>query len=372
MGSFRNADGKPVLLKMVRAIQDSKAYLGEVDGLIGDGDHGMNMNKGFTRFGERIAGREISFTKGLDKLGTLLFTEIGGSMGPIYGTVFTAMAEAGQNMEELGVEELAVLLEAGLNSLYDIVDARVGDKTLVDTMSPARDALRRAADGGRDLTTALREMKGSAETGRDSTKDMIARFGRSSRLGERSRGVLDAGAASCCVILTAIADGILEQLDAVQEDPQTQTIVIGCDNAAVGMKDALVEFLKDKDIAVEDMGCDSAGDPTNYPTVAKRVCERIIESGYKKRGILVCGTGIGMSMTANKFRGIRSAVCHDNFSAERSILSNNGNVLCLGERVIGYELAKKIVGEWISLRYKDGPSTPKVQEILDIEAQNMR
>ncbi|AEF82823.1 ribose 5-phosphate isomerase B [Leadbettera azotonutricia] len=151
-----------------------------------------------------------------------------------------------------------------------------------------------------------------------------------------------------------------------------KTIAIGCDNAAVPMKAMLVKFLESKGIQVENMGCDSADDPANYPSVAKRVCESIIASGYEKRGILVCGTGIGMCMTANKFKGIRAAVCHDNFSAERSILSNNANVLCMGERVIGHELAKKITGEWISLEFKDGPSTPKVQEIINIEAANMK
>ena len=151
-----------------------------------------------------------------------------------------------------------------------------------------------------------------------------------------------------------------------------RTIVIGCDNAAVPMKTMLIKFLESKGITVENVGCDSADDPTNYPTVAKRACGKIIASGYEKRGILVCGTGIGMSITANKFKGIRAAVCHDNFSAERSILSNNANVLCMGERVIGHELAKKIVGEWVTLEFKDGPSTPKVQEIIDIEAANMK
>jgi ribose 5-phosphate isomerase B len=138
------------------------------------------------------------------------------------------------------------------------------------------------------------------------------------------------------------------------------------------MKNMLIKFLEGKGIAVENMGCNSAEDPTNYPTVAKRVCEKIIAGGFEKRGILVCGTGIGMCMSANKIKGIRAAVCHDNFSAERSILSNNANVLCMGERVIGHELAKKIVGEWITLEFKDGPSTPKVQEIIAIENANMK
>jgi ribose 5-phosphate isomerase B len=151
-----------------------------------------------------------------------------------------------------------------------------------------------------------------------------------------------------------------------------KTIVVGCDNAAIPMKKMLIKFLEDKGAAVEDLGCDSPDDPINYPTVAKRVCREIIASGYQKRGILVCGTGIGMCISANKFKGIRAAVAHDNFSAERSVLSNNANVLCMGERVIGHELAKKIAGEWISLEFKDGPSSPKVREIAAIEHENMK
>jgi len=149
-------------------------------------------------------------------------------------------------------------------------------------------------------------------------------------------------------------------------------IVIGCDNAGFNMKVMLVKFLEGKGIIAEDMGCNGSDDPVNYPTIAKKVCEKIIASNYKKRGILICGTGIGMSITANKFKGIRAAVCHENYSAERSILSNNANVLCMGGRVIGNELAKKIAGEWINLEFLDGPSTPKVQEIIAIENENIK
>jgi len=150
------------------------------------------------------------------------------------------------------------------------------------------------------------------------------------------------------------------------------TIVIGCDNAAVDLKNALIACLKGEGVTVEDEGCMDASDPTVYPLIAKRVCENIIRSGYTKRGVLVCGTGIGMCMTANKFPGIRAAVGHDCYSAERSILSNNGNVICFGARVIGAELAKKILKEWIVLEFKDGPSTPKVQAIIDTEHEYMK
>lgn len=212
MGTMKNSDGKSVLLKMVKGIQDNKAYLGEVDGLIGDGDHGMNMNKGFTVFETRFKEADITFTEGLDELGMILLNEIGGSMGPIYGTIFMDMAEAGEDLEEIGLNEMADMLAAGLDGLCGIVDAKVGDKTLVDTLSPAVDALKKGVDEGKDFKETLEEMKVAAVTGRDSTKDMVAKFGRSSRLGERSRGVLDAGATSCCIILQAMADGIIEKL----------------------------------------------------------------------------------------------------------------------------------------------------------------
>ena len=212
MSAFKNAEGKSILLKMVKGIQENKAYLGEVDGLIGDGDHGMNMNKGFSVFEERFKDEEFSFTEGLDELGMILLNEIGGSMGPIYGTILMDMSEAGEDLEEITVADLAAMLEAGLKGLCGIVDARVGDKTLVDTLSPSVDVLKAAAEAGKDYKEALEEMKAAAAAGRDSTKDMVAKFGRSSRLGERSRGVLDAGATSCCIILTSMADGIIELL----------------------------------------------------------------------------------------------------------------------------------------------------------------
>lgn len=151
-----------------------------------------------------------------------------------------------------------------------------------------------------------------------------------------------------------------------------KTIVIGCDNAAVGLKNILIEHMKKNGIIVEDMGCDTIEDNIYYPLIAKKVCETIIESNFIKEGVLICGTGMGMAMTANKFKGIRAAVCHDIFSAERAKLSNDGNVICMGERVIGAETAKKMLDEWLRLSFIDGSSTPKVQAIIDIENANLK
>ena len=208
MATIRNANGCGILLRMVKDIQDNKQYLGEVDGLIGDGDHGMNMNKGFTIYGEQLGERETSFTDGLYNLGMVLLNKIGGSMGPIYGTLFMHMSSEAENEDDIDLALFIRMIEAGLNGLYGIVNARPGDKTLVDTIYPALQALKSCNEEGKDLPEALDVMKGAAQAGRDSTKDMIARFGRSARLGERSRGVLDAGATSCCIILQAMADGM--------------------------------------------------------------------------------------------------------------------------------------------------------------------
>ncbi|MBK5721903.1 dihydroxyacetone kinase subunit L [Dysgonomonas sp. Marseille-P4677] len=208
MRTFDNSKGKPILMAMVKAIQDNKGYLSEIDGLIGDGDHGMNMNKGFTVFETRIRNKDISFTNGLDELGAILLTEIGGSMGPIYGTIFIEMSEALNSPKEIGLEEFNEMLTAGLEGLKGIVEAKVGDKTLVDTLAPSVEVLNNAVENKTPFNVALHEMKKAAKKGRDSTEDMVAKYGRSSRLGERSRGVLDAGAASCCIILSSMADGI--------------------------------------------------------------------------------------------------------------------------------------------------------------------
>jgi dihydroxyacetone kinase-like protein len=213
MSVVKNAKGREILLSMVRAIQDNKQYLGDVDGLIGDGDHGMNMNKGFTMYGEQLGSGKTSFSDGLFDLGTVLLNRIGGSMGPIYGTIFMEMADRVEDAEDITLPLFAVMLEAALDGLYGIVDARPGDKTLVDTLYPALQAIKAAAGEGRDFAETLDEMKLAAEKGKESTKELVAKYGRSARLGERSRGVLDAGATSCCIILQAMADGMKSVLE---------------------------------------------------------------------------------------------------------------------------------------------------------------
>lgn len=208
----KNKDGREILWSVINAVHENKQYLGDIDGLIGDGDHGMNMNKGFMTYGERLGEEETDLTDGLSDLGMVLLNEIGGSMGPIYGTIFMEMADAADGEEDITLELFAKMLQAGLDGLYEIVEARPGDKTLVDTLNPCVEWMNQAAEEGKAFDAALEEMKKCARKGMESTKDMVAMYGRAARLGERSRGVPDAGASSCCIILQAMADGMLKVL----------------------------------------------------------------------------------------------------------------------------------------------------------------
>ena len=210
--SFLNRDGGRVVDAVIRVIQENAAALSEIDGAIGDGDHGINMSKGVTICAERLAGAQPDLTQGLLTLGTVLLGEIGGAMGPLYGTFFRAMAKASTGQERIDSRVFHGMLENGMTGVVTLGNAKMGDKTLVDTLDPAVRALAAAIAGGKSFADALAAMGAAAETGRDSTREMVARLGRSSRLGERSRGVLDAGAVSCCLILTAMARSMRELL----------------------------------------------------------------------------------------------------------------------------------------------------------------
>lgn len=208
MNYFLNSDGKKILTRIIGAIQENKEYLSEIDGRIGDGDHGINMNKGFSIFEERIRDRDVAFSDGLGELGEILLTEIGGSMGPIYGTIFCGMAERCEGAEKIDLTLYAEMLRRGLEDLSEIIEAKVGDKTIVDTLAPAVEAVERSVNQGEPIDRAMASMISAAEQGKESTRDMVARVGRSSRLGERSKGVLDAGAVSCFLIIEAMGQGI--------------------------------------------------------------------------------------------------------------------------------------------------------------------
>jgi len=138
-------------------------------------------------------------------------------------------------------------------------------------------------------------------------------------------------------------------------------IAIGCDPNAAGLKDAIVNHLAELGYECEDYG---SQDPV-YANVAIDVAEAVA-SGKHDRGILMCGTGIGMSITANKVPGAYAALCADAYSTERSIKSNNANIMTLGEQVTGVQLAKSLVSIWMKAEYEPGGrSESKIQRIYD-------
>ena len=142
-------------------------------------------------------------------------------------------------------------------------------------------------------------------------------------------------------------------------------IAIGCDEAGCGLKHIIIDLLQKEGIEVTDEGCRD-DEVVLYPNIAERVAN-IVADGAADRGILICGTGIGMAMAANKVKGIRAAGCHDPFSTERSRKSNDAQIMCMGARVIGPELAKMLVKLWLTCDFAGGGSAPKVEAIKQME-----
>ncbi|KIY72771.1 hypothetical protein CYLTODRAFT_366907 [Cylindrobasidium torrendii FP15055 ss-10] len=146
-------------------------------------------------------------------------------------------------------------------------------------------------------------------------------------------------------------------------------IVLGCDEAGVDYKNAIkTAFEKDpRVVSVVDVGVGNAQDKTAYPHVAVTAARKIAD-GEADRAVLICGTGMGVAISANKVPGIRAVTAHDSFSVERAILSNNAQVLCMGQRVIGIELAKRLANEWLGYVFDtQSASAAKVDAISQYE-----
>lgn len=142
-------------------------------------------------------------------------------------------------------------------------------------------------------------------------------------------------------------------------------IAIGSDHGGYLLKEEIKKHLKEKGYEFKDFGTDSTAS-CDYPVYAEKVC-RAIQSGECEKGILVCGTGIGMSMCANKCKGIRAAVCGDHFSAEFTRKHNNANVLCLGARVIGAGVAMQLVDIFLTTEYEGGRHEKRVEMMMQLE-----
>lgn len=208
--SISNQEGIQIIKNMIRVIQENKQYLSDIDGKIGDGDHGINMNKGFTLCEEKLAENPGDLNHGLKTLSSILMMKIGGSMGPLYGYFFKSMATVCEGKETIDKEVVGEMISKSIADLQKISDAKPGDKTLMDCLVPAEEAYKTSVSAGLSFVESLAAMKLAAIEGKNATENMVAKKGRSSRLGERSKGVVDAGAASCALLLGTLADSIEE------------------------------------------------------------------------------------------------------------------------------------------------------------------
>jgi phosphoenolpyruvate---glycerone phosphotransferase subunit DhaL len=191
--------------RFAAAVAENRSYLTKLDGAIGDGDHGTNMDRGMKKALERLGttdGDDIGAS--LKAVGMALVSSVGGAAGPLYGTFFMQMGQAAGGRSELDLAGFTEAFDAGLQGVIKRGKAEPGDKTMVDALTPALEALR-AADGD-DVAAALGRAAEAARQGMEATVPMVARKGRASYLGERSAGHQDPGATSSHLLLKSAAE----------------------------------------------------------------------------------------------------------------------------------------------------------------------
>jgi dihydroxyacetone kinase-like protein len=199
------------LTLVAERVHDQKAYLTELDSAIGDADHGINMDRGF----QAVVG--ILPTLPPDDVGAVLkgvamklISTVGGASGPLYGTFFLRFGTATAGQAEVDVAGFADALDAGITGVRDRGKAEPGDKTMLDALLPASEALRAGIDGGASPADALASAVAAAQQGMEATIPLVARKGRASYLGERSAGHQDPGATSSHLLLKAAADTLFK------------------------------------------------------------------------------------------------------------------------------------------------------------------
>jgi len=211
---FSNQEGSQIVDRIIATIQRNKEYLSEVDSHGGDGDHGINMNKGFT-FARQELDELPSYTMsdGLKVISHVLVNKIGGSMGPLYGSFFRGLSVASRKSETITNELMLEMLKKAYKNLSDLTDAKVGDKSLIDVLAPTVETYEKTLNAGSSFNECLSQSLTVAQSGLEATKEIPAKIGRASRIGDRSIGFQDAGATSCYLIIEAMVNTINELLE---------------------------------------------------------------------------------------------------------------------------------------------------------------
>ena len=195
------------------AVSDRADYLTQLDAAIGDGDHGINMTRGFAAVGKALAGQGSDLPPGraLILAGKTLVSTVGGASGPLWGSALRAAGRSLGDAETFDGEQLATALDAALASVVDLGAAAPGDKTMVDALGPANAALRERLANGGSIADATQAAADAAEQGALATVPMQARKGRASYLGERSVGHQDPGATSAALIMRALHEAVVAE-----------------------------------------------------------------------------------------------------------------------------------------------------------------
>ena len=198
---------REVIFAIIEIIEEKKLFLTQLDAAIGDGDHGLNMAKGFGAAKEKLESTNPETPSDILKaVGMALISKVGGAAGPLYGTAFLNASKSVAGKTELDLNDFQVMLESALDGVKSRGKATVGEKTMVDAIEPALDALKKAIAEGSSTREAMDKAVAAAEEGVNYTKTIIAKKGRASYLGERSIGHIDPGAMSSFVILKTIAE----------------------------------------------------------------------------------------------------------------------------------------------------------------------
>src|SRR5260370_11701930 len=166
MGNYPSSEGRKLVLAVVQVVEENKTYLSEIDGKIGDGDHGINMAEGLRLVTTKLGERELAVSEGLGLIGQTLLTEIGGSMGPLYGTFFLQMSLRAKDKPQIDEKTFGEMLRAARTGLEELGGAKVGDKTIMDVLVPAVVAYESAAIKGASFRAALAQIADAAGKGK--------------------------------------------------------------------------------------------------------------------------------------------------------------------------------------------------------------
>jgi len=192
-------------------LEANKEYLTQLDAAIGDADHGINMDRGFKKVLSQLPSvQDKDIGTILKTVGMALISSVGGAGGPLYGTLFMRAGMAVGSKYELTPDDLVAMWRAAVEGVIQRGRAQLGDKTMVDALLPAVDAMQKALEQGGDIVAILQAGVAAAEKGRDATIPLVARKGRASYLGERSAGHLDPGATSSHLLLKTLLDVVTE------------------------------------------------------------------------------------------------------------------------------------------------------------------